>query len=74
MAHFTAEQERKAACLICPHRSPIALKTRPCSRKDCSCSIKWLNNLRKSKKFRTDILAICHYLYDEDLHYFKIKD
>lgn len=74
MAHFTAEQERKAACLICPNRYPNAPINKPCTQKNCSCSIKWQDHIRKSKKFRVEILAVCHWLYDEDLSYFKIED
>lgn len=75
MAHFTAAQERKAACLLCPRRC-ISLngKTKPCKKKDNSCSINWQNSLRKSSKYHKDILVLCHYLFDDDLHYFKIED
>ncbi|MCI8469934.1 MAG: hypothetical protein HFJ35_00205 [Clostridia bacterium] len=75
---FTAKQEQKAACLVCPHRCLRIdcnnFRNNPCQKLDATCSKKWLNDLRKSKKYRKDILAICHWLYDDDLHYFKIKE
>lgn len=75
MSHFTAEQERKAACLICPNRFSKNYASNPCKkRKDGNCSVNWQNCLRKSPKYRKEILSICHWLYDEDLRYFKIKD
>lgn len=74
MANFTAEQERHAACILCPHRSPNSIHTNPCKKQNCGCTIKQMNDLRRSKKYRKSILAICHWLYDKDLHYFKIKE
>lgn len=70
---FLAKQEQKAACLICPHRRPADYRQNACKKLNATCSTHWLNLLRKSK-YRKDILAICHWLYDEDLHYFKIKE
>lgn len=74
MAHFTAEQERKAACILCPHRCAKPNGHAPCKKKNNGCSINWQNSLRKSSKYHKDILVLCHYLFDDDLHYFKIED
>lgn len=74
MAHFTAAQEQRAACIVCPHRCYRGELHKPCSKQDNSCNVRHLNELRRSKKYRKDILAICHWLYDDDLHYFKIKE
>lgn len=69
MSHFSAQQERTAVCLICPQRYKKQFR---CRKKNCS--VKYQNNLRKSKKFHKEILEICHWLYDDTLRYFKIKN
>lgn len=70
MAHFSAQQERTAACVICPQRYKKCGAR--CRKKNCS--VEYQNNLRKSKKLRKEILVVCHWLYDDTLRYFKIKD
>lgn len=72
MAQFTVAQERQAACIVCPQK----YKTNKycCKRERCSCSIHYQDDLRRSKKFRKEILSICHFLHDDTLKYFKIKD
>lgn len=72
MAHFTTKQEQQAACIICPQKYKTTKYC--CKRERCGCSIHYQNDLRRSKKFRKEILAICHFLHDNDLHYFKIKE
>lgn len=73
MAHFTEKQEQHAACILCPHRCPRLYRP-ACKKQDGSCDTYWVNNLRKSKKYHKQILVLCHWLYDEDLDYFKIKN
>jgi len=74
MAQFTVAQERNAACILCPNRRYYGTKNIPCNKQNGTCNKKHLDQIRFSKKFRKDILSICHWLYDDDLHYFKIKD
>lgn len=63
---FSVNQERYSACLVCPSRCG------PCRKTNCSPT--FLDNLRKSRNFHEQILSVCHWLYDDDLSYFKIRD
>lgn len=68
MAHFSVQQERQAACLICPMRHRA---THPCRK--TSCSNIYQDCLRMSPRFRQEVLSICHWMNDDDLSYFNIK-
>lgn len=69
MSHFTVNQERHAACLCCPHCAEMPF---PC-RKEI-CSLRHQDTMRQGQKRRKQILAVCHWLYDENLSYFRIKE